>query len=334
MRRAHLQLLYEGKDISDDIGPDMISFTFTDKFGGDEADDAQLVISDRDRLWQDAWLPERGHILRPTITCVNWFDEGDSYSLPCGEFQVDEVEFEAGEADKVTVKGVPAAVKSSIAGQKKTRAWQGTNLMQVATDIAGGAGLAVEYHAEAVPLNRIDQRQESDLGFLSRLAKENGCRVKVADGKLVVLSGATGDGFPAVELDRGMGGSFRGKIVTAEVYSGCDVTFMDPASGKNFKYEYRPDGAPKTGKVLTVNRRGESMAHVQQMAKAALRDKNAGQMTGEWSGMGDPRLRAGGMVSLSGFGKFSVSYRIKEVTHTVTAESYTTSASLESVLGY
>lgn len=334
MRRAHLQLLYEGRDISGDIGPDMISFTFTDKFGGDETDDVQLVISDRDRLWQDAWLPERGHSLRPSITCVNWFEDGDSYSLPCGEFQVDEVEFEAGDTDKVTLKGVPAAVKSAIAGQKKTRGWQSTNLLQVATDIAAGAGLAVEYHADAVPLARTDQRQENDLGFISRLAKENGCRAKVTDGKLVLLSGAAGDGFPAVALDRSLGGSFRGKIVTAEVYAGSAVTFMDPATGKNYKYEYRPDGAPKTGKVLTINRRAESVAQAQQMAKAALREKNAGQMTGEWSGMGDPRLRAGGMVSLTGFGKFSVSYRIKEATHTVTSTSYTTSASLESVLGY
>ncbi|MDE7064977.1 MAG: late control protein, partial [Desulfovibrionaceae bacterium] len=65
MRRCTLTLLYEGRDISADIGPDLLSFTFTDKSGSKgEADDVQIVISDRDRRWQGPWRPRRGHVLR------------------------------------------------------------------------------------------------------------------------------------------------------------------------------------------------------------------------------------------------------------------------------
>lgn len=336
MRRCTLTLLYEGKDISADIGPDLLSFTFTDKSGSKgEADDVQIVISDRDKQWQGPWLPRRGHVLRPVIRCVNWFEDGDSLALNCGTFQVDEVEFEAGEVDKITIKGIPSAVKSSIAGQKKTRAWNGTNLRQIAGDIAGQAGLGLVYKAGAIPFERVEQRQEPDLAFLHRVAADNGCRVKVAEDKIIVYSGAGADGLAPVTLTRSTTASFRGKMVTAEVYSACAVTFSDPASGNVFKYTYKPDNAPQTGKVLTINKRAESVEAAQRMAQASLRGKNAGQRTGEWDGMGHPGLRAGGTVILSGYGAWDTRYSIKEATHTVSPDGgYTTSVSLEAALGY
>ena len=336
MRRATVSLMYEGKDISADIGPDLLSFTFTDKSGvKGEADDLQVVISDRNRLWQDAWCPQRGHTMRAGILCTDWFEPGDCLELPCGTFQVDEVEFEADETDRITIKGVPSAVKTSLTGQKKTRAWNSASLQQTAADIAAEAGLSLLYRGEAVPLHRVEQRQEPDLAFLHRVGGEYGHRVKVCADKLVIYSGSEADGLEAIVLGRSAAGSFRGKIVTAEVYSSCVVTFTDPASGKDFRYTYTPDNAPKTGKVLTVNKRVESVEAAQRMARAALRGKNAGQMSGEWEGMGDPRLRAGGALSLQGYGRWDTRYSIKEATHTVDGSGgYTTSISLESALGY
>ena len=336
MRRATVSLLYEGKDISGDIGPDLLSFTFTDKSGArGEADDLQVVISDRNRVWQDAWCPQRGHTMQAGILCTDWFEPGDCLELPCGTFQVDEVEFEAGETDRITIKGVPSAVKTSITGQKKTRAWNSTSLQQIAADIATEAGLSLLYRGETVPLHRVEQRQEPDLAFLPRAGGVYGCRVKVYADKLVIYSGPEADGLEAIVLARSSTGSFRGKIVTAEVYSSCVVTFTDPTSGKDFRYTYTPDDAPKTGKVLTVNKRVESVEAAQRMARAALRGKNAGQMSGEWEGMGDPRLRAGGALTLQGYGRWDARYSIKEATHTVSGDGgYTTSISLESALGY
>lgn len=336
MRRATVNLIYEGKDISADIGPDLLSFSFTDKSGSKgETDDLQVVISDRDRLWQDAWCPQRGHTMRASILCTDWFEPGDCLELPCGTFQVDEVEFEAGEADRITIKGVPSAVKTSITGQKKTRAWNSGSLERIAADIAAEAGLSLLYRSEPVPLLRVEQRQEPDLAFLHRVGSDYGCRVKVSTDRLIVYSGSGADGLAPVVLDRSVTGSFRGRIVTADVYASCVVTFTDPASGKDFRYTYTPDDAPKTGKALTLNKRVESPAAAQRMAQAALRAKNAGQLTGEWEGMGDPRLRAGTTVTLAGYGKWDARYSIKEATHTVDGSGgYTTSASLETALDY
>ncbi len=336
MRRSHVSLIYEGTDISGDIGPDLLSLSFTDKSGSEgEADDLQVVISDRDRLWQDAWCPQRGHTMQASIFCSDWFELDDSLELPCGVFEVDEVEFEAGENDRITIKGVPSAVKTSISGQKKTRAWNAMSLKNVAADIASEAGLTLFYRGEEVFLQRVEQRQEADLAFLHRIGGEHGCRVKVASSEIVVYSGSGADALEPVTLARSDTSSFRGRISTAEVYSSCTVTFMDPASGKLIKYTYKPDNAPQTGKELALNKRAEDMASAQRMAQAALRAKNAGQVSGEWEGMGDPRLRAGGTVLLQGYGKWDARYSIKEATHTVDGSGgYRTSVSLESALEY
>lgn len=337
MRRATVSLMYEGKDISADIGPDLFSLTFTDKSGAKgETDDLQVVISDRNRLWQDAWCPQRGHTMQASIICTDWFALGDCLELPCGAFEVDEVEFEAGETDTVTIKGVPAAVKTSLTGQKKTRAWNSATLETIAGDIAREAGLTLLYRGGSISLQRVEQRQEQDLAFLHRIGGEHGCRVKVSSLQIVVYSGSGADGLEPVTLARENTGGFRGKIATAEVYRSCTVTFTDPASGKLIKYTYKPKDAPETGKVLALNKRAESVSDAQRMAQAALRAKNAGQMGGEWEGMGDPRLRAGGTVALSGYGRWDQArYSIKEATHTVSGSGgYTTSVPLQSALGY
>lgn len=336
MRRATVSVIYEGADITTDIGPELLNLTYTDKSGAKgEADDLQIVISDRDRLWQDAWCPQRGHTMQVSILCTDWFEPGDSLELPCGTFEVDEVEFEAGDTDRITIKGVPSAVKTSITGQKKTRAWNSVSLENIAGDIAAEAGLSMQYHGDEIFLKRVEQRQEPDLAFLHRIGSEHGCRVKVSSRNIVVYSGTRADELEPVLLARGTTAGFRGKITTAEVYSSCVVTFFDADSGKEIKYTYKPDNAPETGKVLTLNKRAENLEAAQRMARAALRTKNAAQLSGEWDGMGDPRLRAGGTVEIEGYGKWDARYSIREASHTVSGDGgYTSRISLESALEY
>lgn len=333
MRRAHLSLTYQGKDITKDIGPDLISFSFTDKDGG-EADDVQIKLSDRDRNWQGPWLPTHGDKMVPVIHCENWFADGDAYALPCGGFQVDELELESGEIDTMTIKGIPAAVKSSITGQTKTKAWQGTTLQQVAGDVAASAGLELVYKAETVTLRRIDQRQETDLAFLTRIAEDFGCHVKAHDEKIVIFSGKLADAQSAIKLTRADGASFRGKKTVADTYQGSRISYTDPATGKTHKAVFAPDDAPKTGKYQEINARVDDLGQAHKVAPSALRSKNKKANSSEWEGMGDPRIRAGMNVEIEGFGAFDGKYHVREAEHTLDMSGYRTRLSLEKTLGY
>ncbi|MDL2279065.1 late control protein [Desulfovibrio sp. OttesenSCG-928-G11] len=331
MRRATLEITYQGKNISKDIAPDLLSFAFREKADG-EADELELNLADPDRLWQDDWAPEKGDSLRALIRCENWFEPGDAYELDCGGFEVDEDELSSTSGgDTVSIKAVPAVVKSSLAGQKKSRAWEGASLERIAKDISKGAGLSLVYEAEGIALQRIDQRQETDLAFLQRLCSEQGCRLKIADKEMIVFAGVRADALEPASITRQKGDNFRAKRVTAEVYSGVKVAYMDPTTGKKYEYSYKDASAPATGKTLTINKRCENPAQAQRIGLAELRKKNAKKYEAEWSGMGNPLLRAGATVKIEGWGQYDGTYAIKEAGHEMSdGGKYTSSVKLES----
>ena len=336
MRRAYLTVYYDGKNITREINEDLVAFSFAEK-ADEEADEMTLTLGDPDRLWQGDWNPARGDRVHPMIFCENWFVPGDSLMLSGGVFEVDEVELSSsgGGGDVVTVKAVPDLVTTALAGQKKTRSWEGASLARIAKDIAEGAPLDLVYRADAIPLKRVDQRQETDLAFLQRLCTEQGCRLKIADGELVVFDGRQADALAPVTLTRADGGNLRARQVTAEVYSKVVIAFMNPGTSKKTTYEYTPPDAPATGKVLTLNQRVENAAQAERVAKAELRKKNAEERQADWSGMGRPDLRAGGTVNLEGWGRYDGLYAVKEATHEYSKTGgYTTSAILRKALEF
>lgn len=335
MRRAYLTVYYQGKNITREINEDLLTFSFVEN-ADEEADEIVLTLADPDRLWQGDWSPERGDIVHPMIFCESWFVPEDSLMLATGVFEVDEFELSSTTGgDVVTIKGVPSMVTTALAGQKKTRSWEGVSLSRIAKDIADGAKLDVVYRADAIALKRVDQRQETDLAFLQRLCTEQGCRLKIADGELVIFDGKQADDLEPVKITRSDGSSLRAKHVTAEVYAKVVIAFTDPGTGKKTQYEYTPPDAPATGKVLTLNQRVENAAQAERVAKAELRKKNAEEKQADFSGMGHPDIRAGGTVSLSGWGRYDGVYAVRQASHEISkSDGYTTSATLRKALEF
>lgn len=54
-RRTHVQLSFDGANISREIKPYFLSMTYTDN-EEDEADDLQIKLQDRDSIWLEKWL--------------------------------------------------------------------------------------------------------------------------------------------------------------------------------------------------------------------------------------------------------------------------------------
>ena len=129
MRRAAVDIKIKGKSVTEDLAPYLISLEYTDK-SDDELDDLQLVLEDREHLFQGDWMPEPGDKIEAKIYTFSWQSFGDSGCVECGEFEIDEIELEHSfdGGDFITIKAVPAVVKSSLMAQKKTRAWAEVSL--------------------------------------------------------------------------------------------------------------------------------------------------------------------------------------------------------------
>ena len=337
MRRAAVEMRIQGRDVSLDLAPHLLSLSYVDK-ADDELDDLQFSLEDREGLWQGDWLPAHGDTVSVVIVARGFRAAGEE-ELDCGEFEVDELTQESARdgGDVVTVKAVPAAAKSSLMLQRKTRAWADAPLSAVAADVAGPAGLDLLYKAPEIVYGRVEQRQEADLAFLQRICKEQGLRVALKKRLCVIYAGQAADRLEPLELARGELAADRCSFKRSldGVYTQCVVGYTDAAESETMQGAYQPDQPPATGKVLTINKRIEHPAQAERVAMAELRARNCEEMTGSFEGMGDTRLRAGTVLRLTGWGNFDTDYMIRQATHSLSRDNgYRTGVELVRALDY
>lgn len=323
--RTRVEIVYEGTDITLDVAPDLLSFSYTDNDGG-KADDITLSLKNDHGRWHGPWLPARGDKLRATIVQEG---EGQRFALPCGAFTIDEIEA-SGPPSVVSIKGASMPTESDITRRKQSRAWENVRLSEIVRDVARAGLLAANYLIKDDPLyERRDQRDETDLTFLRRLCSDEGFSLKCTDEQLVVFDPRElSEADPVLTIVYGRD-NIKGWRFTAQnhdVYKSCTLEYYDPKKGKYVKYTYKQPGM-ETGKTKKLQKYASSKAEAERIAKAALYEANRNEVTGSLEMVGDTRLVAGATVAVVGFGRFDGKYFIRSATHNV-ASGYTTSVEL------
>lgn len=332
-RTAKIEIVYEGVNISQDIAPFLVSLTYTDN-GNGKADDLQILLEDRFGMWRDPWLPLDGDKIRVAIQPHNWYEAGDSLSLPCGTFQVDTVDL-GGPPDTINIQAVSYPGNSSIKNEAVTKAWEKVTLSQIGSRIAAAAGLKFMFETQDVTYDRIDQTEQTDLAFLDRLTEQEGLTLKVTNDTLVIFDDRKYESMEPVRvLERGKSDilSYSFRLSTIGVaYASCQVSYKDSQKGRTIKGTFQVPGA--TGPVLKINERVTSEAEAIRKARNALRQTNKEAQRARMVLMGDPALVQGVTVQVKGFGKFDAKYIIDSATHKV-GGGYETSLELRKVLTY
>ena len=332
-RHTTLQVTYDGTDISRDLAEYLTGFSYLDHAGG-KADDLQIIVEDRDRLWSGSWFPTKGAILKATI--VNNL-LGVEKTLHCGTFAVDELTAQ-GAPNTVTIKAVSSLMAKGFKRVGKSREWENITLGTIVKRIASEHGLSVFYQVDEDPsYTRLDQREESDLAFLNRICRDNDFSLKLSDETLIVFHSRTLEQAASVwSLKRGTDiadHSFASK--TFDVFKDCEVSYMDPGKKELQVYTFTPDDAPSVEQTLKSNRRVESLAQAQRLAKSLLRQKNKQEITGRITTMGNTVLLAGLTCDVAGVGVFSGKYIIDEARHTYSKnDGYATEVSIRKVLSW
>lgn len=332
-RRAWLKILYNTKDISNDITPHLKSFSFNDVMDG-EADDIDITLEDRAELWQGDWLPERGDTLKVSIMTLNWrsLAEGEK-ELPLGLFEIDEVEISKPPSE-VKIKAVSVPDNTELRGTDKSRRWENTTLGTILQDIAGGAQMELFYDGDDPSIDRVEQSQQSDLSFLAKLLKDYGLALKVSDRKLIVFDEQDyEEAAPVRTIRKSALAAFSLRASTREIYRGCHVKYQKSDDDEIIEYTFVPD-EEKKGKMLEVNEEVESVEAAEKLARKKLREMNCNEVTVSLHLMGDFDLLAGNTVMLAGFHSFDGKYIITKGSHDIGA-GYSMSVDLRRCLnGY
>lgn len=311
---------YEGKDITADISGDFVRLVYHDKRTG-EADELELVLENSHGRWTGSWYPEKGDRITAS------FGYAGEAMLPCGEFEVDECEL-TGPPDEITIKALAAGITRAVrTGQ--TKAYNGQTLASIARQVAQRNSLQLSGNPEDMPLGRVTQNQETDLGFLKRIAEQYGHMVAVRGDQLFVAPLSTVDDRDAVLTvsERSQLKSYRVRDKTDATYKSVTVAYLDPKTRKLVEHtENAPTIKRNRGDkviedksdTLKLNARAESKQQAVAMAKAALRDRNLKATEGEFGLIGDPRLLAGNTLNIACLGKLDGDYLLSESRHTVT----------------
>lgn len=148
-----IKVTYDNIDITTDISDGLLSFVYKDKITG-ETDDIEIQVEDSDGKWKDTWYPKKGS----KITAQIGYD-GDF--MPCGIFQIDEVEL-SGPPDVLSIRALAAFIKSSMR-TKNSKGNENITLLQLAQDVCKNHGLTLDDGSKTVPLKRPDTKPEQIL---------------------------------------------------------------------------------------------------------------------------------------------------------------------------
>lgn len=317
--RATFKVEADAHDITALIRDRLLEIHITDKPGLD-SDEMEIKLDDRDGA---VAFPRKGAKLQI------WLGWDGSPLANMGSYVVDEIGLSIA-PQILTIKGKPADMRATAKTQR-SQGYEATTLSIVVATVAARQGWEPVCQVSA-DIARADQLGESDLHFITRIARAHGATATVKAGKLLVMprgggSSAGGKPLPTITLRR-------------EDLSGGELTFPDraalasvkarahnPATGQKIEIEIpNVDEVVGTTGAVHVDRHDyPSEAQAKAGAKACLEASNRSTATGSLSMLGRGDIGAESAVRLVGIkAEVDGDYLVESVSHVLAGDSWVT----------
>lgn len=218
------------KDITANLRPRLLSLTLTDNRGF-EADQLDIELDDADGQLR---MPGRGAVIR---VFLGW--QGEALTGK-GDFTVDEVEHH-GAPDTLTIRARSADFRGTLNSRREV-SYHDTTLGAVVEQIAARNSLSpvVADALKSIAIPHIDQTQETDAAFLTRLAELNGAVAAIKAGRLMLFKpgggkSVSGKAIPLISIERRDGDRHSFSIADRGAYTGVSASWLhtkDPQQKK------------------------------------------------------------------------------------------------------
>lgn len=313
----------DGKDLTAKMQPRLLDLTLT-KQRSDDADQLDIRLHDHDGRMA---IPNRGAVID---VAIGWAGQG---LVQKGSFTVDEVEH-SGAPDIISIRARSADFTKPMRTRKE-KSWHNTTVGNILKAIAGKHGLKAKINAKlgAINIRHLDQTNESDVHFITRLAKRFDAVATVKNGTLLfspVGSGETADGTPLPDatIHRSQGDQHRYTIAGRDDYTGVRAYWGDKkgASQQDVLVGDNENARRLPGKF-------HSEQEAKEQAEAAYNRIQRGAATLSLTlALGRPDLYPEQQVHVVGFKQQidETPWLISKTTHTITGSSgYTTQVEME-----
>ncbi|MCA8165155.1 phage late control D family protein [Burkholderia cepacia] len=322
---ADYRITLGGRDISRRFLPRLESLTLTES-RSDDADTVDLVLDDSRG---DLALPKRGDEIKVSI---GWAGE---QLVDKGTFVVTEFEHN-GAPDTLVVRARSASMSNGMQ-ERREKSWHKQTIGSIVRAIAARYKLtpAVADALEKIVIAHIDQTHESDMSFLTRLAKRYDAVMNVKDLRLLftpIGTGKTvsGKAFQVLNLTRASGDEHAYHVSERENYAAVRAHYH--SNGKAKRKSVIVGGENNTNvKVLPEDYANEAEARA--AAQAEFKRMQRSQATMRYSlARGRADLFPEMPVTLSGFKPEidETAWLVKKATHTIDGDGgFTTALDLE-----
>lgn len=321
-RAPAFRMVVDGRDITPTVDARLISMTLTEARSG-EADQLDIELSDHDGALA---IPSKDALI---TLALGW--KGQAL-VDKGSFVVDEVEH-SGAPDRLSIKARSADMQRDMR-KRVEKSWHDTTLGAVVGEIAAKHGLTPRIGAElaGVKVDHIDQTHESDLHFLTRLARQHDATANVKAKHLVVLpinsaTTAGGKALASASIQREDGDQHRYHSADRNAYTGVRANWQDPQTAE--KRSVLVGGEEREKRLKdTYGSEADALAAARSERQRVERGKATFELTLAY---GRPELMPQTPVSVSGFKPEidSTEWQVVKVTHSLGDQGFTTRLEME-----
>lgn len=307
-RRAAIDVDYEHVNITDDIDGNLQSFTYTDVASG-EADTVSLSLQDREHKWMGNWAPQKGDHISASAMFRDWESEGDHWEIYCGLFEVDDITI-SGPPASCTVSAISIPRSEAFNEEECTKNWEEVTVEEIASEIAGRAGISLHYEAEEILVKSLEQDKQTDCKFLYSVCEKYGLAMKTFAEKIVIFDEAVYENMaPVLELTYPDLARYSYKSKLEGTYTGAKIAYSDPGTGEDHVVTIG-DG----NRIKEINEEADSAADAQKKAIAALNNANKDDTRLSATVMANRKLIASRCIRISGCGTMDGVYYLDKVT--------------------
>lgn len=319
VKTPYLRLGYEGADISADIASCINRFRLTDHIHA-RADEVELTLDNVDHRWLESWWPGKHGLLEPALGY-----EGEAVTT-LGQYVVEEVEASRQSGgDAVTLRALAAGTAAAMR-TRLTREFEDITLDAVIAQIASSHGLAVVGDIAPIRFQRLTQREQSDVDFITQLGDDWGYGASIRGHQLCFVALEVLAAAPSIRtLTPADVTDYSLKDRAKGIYHSCEISYTPPRAREPVIVTIDADAAEldatTSADTLRLEARVENDEQARTKARAALLQANRKLRSGRIGLQGDPALSAGVHIDLSGWGQLSGKYQIIEAKHTLDSRS-------------
>lgn len=290
-------------------------FTYTDAADG-ESDTMSITLANTDMRWANKWMPGKGDKLTAEIIEKSWDKAGKKKTFHCGKFCLDDLSFSGPELT-CTIGGVSVPESNALRSTGRNKTWKKVTLKEAATEIAKKYHLKLQYIGNNVKLGTIEQNNESDSSFLSKVCNDYGMALKIYNGKIVIYDKGVFEGKkPVVTLEAADLQDWTYNTTIVGTYTGARMKYT---SGKNDKEIQCRVGSGK--RILNINEKAESLQEARLKACARVNAANEKAVTMSVTIMANNKIAAGSTVKIKGLFRLSGKYFVDKATHNIGSDA-------------